>query len=268
MSMRQAAKVPRDATARLTGLRATSGVIRFMAEDAQAFAFSLMTHDRAKVRQSARYLRTDDECFDFSRQYFGRGPVQHRYEISSLLTMARENGTQAACEIGAFDGGTSALFIRALDLDLFVVMDLYVKNRWRLRQAAPKHQTLHVVDGDSTHPLTTKRLRRKLAGRPLDLLLIDGDHSWSGVRRDFLTYRELVRDGGVIAFHDICATNPADPNHWAGGVPDFWKLISALYPSRAFIETPGQEGFGIGAITYSRVTPLAPIIEAVEPSAP
>jgi predicted O-methyltransferase YrrM len=179
--------------------------------------------------------------------------------------MARENGTKVACEIGAFDGGTSALFSQALGLDLLVVMDLYVRNRWRLRQAAPSHQTVHVIDGDSTHPLTTRRLRRKLAGRPLDLLLIDGDHSWSGVRQDFLIYHQLVRDGGIIAFHDICETDPADTELWAGGVPNFWRLISTLYPSQAFVETPGQQGFGIGAITYSHSTPLTPLIEAIEP---
>lgn len=41
-----------------------------------------------------------------------------------------------------------------------------------------------------------------VAGRDFDLLLIDGDHSFDGVRRDFVNYGPLVREGGVILFDD------------------------------------------------------------------
>lgn len=37
----------------------------------------------------------------------------------------------------------------------------------------------------------------------IDFLYIDGDHSYEGVKSDFITYGPLVRKGGIIAFHDI-----------------------------------------------------------------
>jgi Methyltransferase domain len=37
---------------------------------------------------------------------------------------------------------------------------------------------------------------------PIDLLLIDGDHSESGVRRDWNEWSRFVRPGGVVIFHD------------------------------------------------------------------
>ncbi len=37
---------------------------------------------------------------------------------------------------------------------------------------------------------------------PYDLLFIDADHTYEGVRRDHLTYAEMVRPGGIVAFHD------------------------------------------------------------------
>ena len=45
-----------------------------------------------------------------------------------------------------------------------------------------------------------------LAGEKLDVLFIDGDHSYAGVRQDYYLYRDLVRPGGLIGFHDIKET--------------------------------------------------------------
>jgi hypothetical protein len=39
-------------------------------------------------------------------------------------------------------------------------------------------------------------------------LFIDGDHSYEGVRRDFELYSHLVKDKGIIAFHDIVVHPP------------------------------------------------------------
>lgn len=41
-----------------------------------------------------------------------------------------------------------------------------------------------------------------LAGRYLDLLLIDGDHSRAAALADWTTYHSLVRPDGLVALHD------------------------------------------------------------------
>ena len=57
-----------------------------------------------------------------------------------------------------------------------------------------------------------------------DLIFIDGDHRYDGVKSDFEAYRPLLSSRGVILFHDV------DPNHAfkgaAGG--DVWKFWSEL----------------------------------------
>jgi hypothetical protein len=151
---------------------------------------------------------------------------------------------------------------RVLAPDTLIVMDLYIKNRWRLRRAAPAGQSIHTIDGDTTHPLTVSRLRRKLRGRKIDLLIVDGDHLWRGVKHDFLTYREFVRDGGLIAFHDICAATDPDSPAWTGDVPAFWQTVSPLYSSQEFIDSPGQQGFGIGVIRYDPARSVAAVVSA------
>jgi predicted O-methyltransferase YrrM len=42
----------------------------------------------------------------------------------------------------------------------------------------------------------------------LDLVFIDGDHSEAGCERDWLSWREHVRAGGRVVFHDARADRP------------------------------------------------------------
>jgi len=41
-------------------------------------------------------------------------------------------------------------------------------------------------------------VKKILAGRQVDFLFIDGDHSYEGVKKDFEMYSSLVRKGGVV----------------------------------------------------------------------
>ncbi len=260
---RELSKIPVETLASLTGLRASPYVAELVGEDLLALGRYLLDPSaRHAERQEAASANSVEECFAFAQDHFGVGPVQHMAEIKGLLGLAKENGAQLVCEIGTRDGGTSVLFSRVLRPQTLIVMDLYAKNRWRLRRAAPPGQAVYVIDGDSNHHVTVARLRRKLRGRRLDLLLIDGDHRWSGVRQDFMNYRELVRDSGLIAFHDICEVE--DPERGtAGDVPAFWKLIRTIYPSYEFVETPGQQGLGIGVIRYRRDQSITPVVAAL-----
>lgn len=55
-----------------------------------------------------------------------------------------------------------------------------------------------VIEGMSDDPAVIDRAGRQT----YDVLLIDGDHTFDGVRRDFENYRAMVRKGGVILFDD------------------------------------------------------------------
>jgi len=48
-----------------------------------------------------------------------------------------------------------------------------------------------------------KAVEDSLRGEELDLLIIDGDHSYNGVTKDFTLYSPFMRQGGCILFHDI-----------------------------------------------------------------
>ena len=42
----------------------------------------------------------------------------------------------------------------------------------------------------------------------IDILHIDGDHSYESVKNDYETWSKFVKDDGVILFHDTCVENP------------------------------------------------------------
>lgn len=266
---RRALRAPLRLISRITGIKGGGHVFRFIGEDARALAGYLSSPAaRRAERVDAESVESPQAGFAFSRAHFGVGPVQNPSEIAGLLDLARENGAAVVCEIGAQDAGTSVMLSRVLRPELLVVMDLYIKNRWRLRADAPRGQAIATIDGDTTHPLTVRRLRRKLKGRKLDLLIIDGDHLWGGVRHDFLTYREFVRSGGLIAFHDICPATDPDSPAWTGDVPAFWRTVSTLYEHHELIERDGQQGFGIGVLRYDPAVAVTAVSAAEQAPSP
>lgn len=64
-------------------------------------------------------------------------------------------------------------------------------------------------------------MRTLLADRPVDPLFVDGDHTYVGARSDYEMYGPLVRDGGIVAFHDIVPGLESA----VGGVPRFWRGV-------------------------------------------
>jgi predicted O-methyltransferase YrrM len=102
-----------------------------------------------------------------------------------------------------------------------------------------------MIHADAHDPLTRDRVKRLFGGRAVDLLFIDGDHSYEGVRRDFDLYSPLVRKGGMIALHDIVP----GPTVLVGEVPRFWRELKRTHTaSHEIVEDWQQGGFGIGVI--------------------
>ena len=85
-----------------------------------------------------------------------------------------------------------------------------------------RHQErIHLIRGSLHDSQILSTVLRIVAGKKLDFLFIDGDHSYVGVRKDFEMYSSLVRKGGVIALHDIVHHPPAT----RVDVDKFWNEI-------------------------------------------
>ena len=209
--------------------------------------------ERRRQHEALRKCRTPDDLLGFARATFGI--TQHAEEIVPFIAMARAEKPRLACEIGTQRGGNNFLLSWAIpEIEQMIGLDLFVQNRLQLRHFRRKGLNLSLIDGSSHSERTVMKVKALLGGAKLDLLFIDGDHRYEGVLADFHRYRPLVRDGGLIAFHDIQpdGRDQGETRAFSGGVPDVWRHIRAQYPSQEFIrDRLTQRGRGIGVISYS-----------------
>ena len=175
-------------------------------------------------------------------------------EISQLLALAAERKVRRVLEIGTAQGGTTFLLGRAIPTaEMLATVDLLPRHRNVLRFLCEPKCATHVLRGSSAETKVQQRIAALLYGAPLDLLFLDGDHCYDGVRKDYHWYSQFVRPGGLIVFHDIVRAaesgSPTAGHRWVGGVPRFWHEIkSEVTRSWEFVENWNQQGFGIGVI--------------------
>jgi cephalosporin hydroxylase len=214
-----------------------------------------LRRDFAALSKQYATLSSLDEQIDLIRAHKVFGAIQQHREIAGLLEILRQNPPRYVCEIGTASGGTLFLVAQACAPGaLLFSVDLGLSFERCLVHArfATRRQKIVSLRADSRNPETLNRVRSLLRGQPLDLLFIDGDHSYEGVKADFTNYRSLVRPGGLIVFHDIVrdfGTRYGKPTgHYTGGVPVFWEEIKLQHRTSELIEDPEQDGFGIGIV--------------------
>lgn len=185
-------------------------------------------------------------------------PLQKRSEVLRLTELVRELRPSAVCEIGAAGGGTAFIFAHAAADEATVVsvdLEFGRARREAVRLFARARQRLVCVQGDSHEPATLDAVRATLAGRPLDLLYLDGDHSFEGVAADFRLYAPLVRAGGLVVLHDIVpdfrARYGVETSSDTGGVPLFWERVKRAGGEVVeIVEDAAQDGYGIGILRW------------------
>jgi cephalosporin hydroxylase len=168
-------------------------------------------------------------------------------EILSLTRAVAELKPGIIVEIGTARGGTLLIWSQLASRQV-ITCDLQdLSDKADLLTAFPPKGSqcaVTLLRGDSHDAAFKQQLARHLDGKKADFLFIDGDHTKSGVTADYQDYREFVRPGGIIAFHDIVEAQPYPTNQ----VYELWKDLRQEFPSEEFIHDPSQIGFGIGII--------------------
>ena len=156
-------------------------------------------------------------------------------EIAWFYKKAQDTNPSIIVEIGIKEGGNLKVLSTLLSEEgLAVGIDQREEIPWKMDDSLCKVE--HIV-GSSHEPYTLDRLKELLGGRPIDVLFIDGDHSCEGMLQDYKDYAPLVKDGGIIAVHDI---------YYLEEVTAAWNAIE--HPRKE--ESPKiHSSIGIGVIT-------------------
>lgn len=206
------------------------------------------------LRHEQSGIHEPQAILEFARRHFEAG--QKTSEILAFAEFARSYTPRVFCEVGTYQSGTHFFLTHALpSVSTTIAIDLLIRNKEKLKLLQKPGQVSVLLEASSRYRTTSRKIEALLAGQPIDLLFIDGDHSYEGVRDDFLAFRGLVREGGLIAFHDICEDYETrygrKTGQYAGGVPRFWRKLREGFDYREFVDIPEQDGFGIGVIVQA-----------------
>lgn len=203
-------------------------------------------------------LQTLDAKISHVRASADFGFTQKITEIRSLLERVQALGARRVLEIGTFEGGTLALLAQVAAPDARILsldINYYDYRLHSYPRLARARQVIKCINADTHRRETLAAVNHWLGKDRLDVLFIDGDHSYEGVKADFEMYSPLVRTGGLIAFHDIhpdYRTRYGRPTEAdVGDVPRYWQELRAGRDATDLIEDEGQDGMGIGVLYQS-----------------
>lgn len=158
---------------------------------------------------------------------FGFG---ERAFYSMFASLINEH-TKDILEIGVFKGQTLALFrILSPNANIIGITPLDTTGNYWESNYQNDIETIHnqfnlkqpvILRGLSNNP----DIIREASKKEYDLIYIDGDHSYNGVKQDLINYSKLVKLGGFLVLDD-CATHYNMPDGMFRGHDETTKSVN------------------------------------------
>ena len=185
----------------------------------------------------------EDLAFLFSSNQLNHGIVSQELDEATLLyrlVRRRENAT--IVEIGRFKGGSTFLIAAAVgegthvwSYDIHVAHDAAFTGEEldrELREALQRYGLAGRVDVIVADSRTADP-----PPEPVDVLLVDGDHSYEGVSADWRHWRGRLAPGGHVLFHDA-----VDYGGFGTYVEGVGRLVAELDRDASLVRLPNAGG--------------------------
>lgn len=163
-------------------------------------------------------------------RYCGIGVDSWQYpnQFSKYLTYLSDCNIKNYVEIGCHKGGTFIITVEYLSRFNKIEKCLAVDN-WP-RNIMKEYSKINPCVEYLTIDSKSSEFEKKYSDRKWDLVLIDGDHSYAGVKAD---YQHVYANAKYIAFHDI-------KNIFCPGTQQIWQDVKSIEKNVKFYEWTDQ----------------------------
>ncbi len=140
------------------------------------------------------------------------GIEQNRYELNELCKFIANNGIKSWLEIGIAHGELLRFMEKEMKLKAMGIT---------LPEYTHAHTGLTVIYGSSRDFSVINSVKDYVSENgKYDMIFVDGDHSYEGVKADYHNYKDMCK---YMGFHDACGLRDCQ------GVPTFLSEIRDRY---------------------------------------
>jgi len=192
--------------------------------------------------------------YNLAKKSILMGAVQNEKELKKLIEILKNEKLENILEIGTYNGGTLYLWCKLATTDATIIsLDLpggnfgggyNIKKISKFKKYNQSNQKLFFLREDSHKKLSLKKVKDILKKNKLDILFIDADHTYQGVKKDFEMYSPLVKKNGFIIFHDIVLHDESTNCK----VNKFWTEIKKEYDYKEIVDNWNQRKAGLGIL--------------------
>lgn len=181
---------------------------------------------------------------------------EEQVELAALAAKVPAGGT--VVEIGCAQGGSATILDRATNQDARTSIFSIDQRPSPSAKERLRHSRVTLLEVSS---ITAAASWHQSGRGKVDLILIDGDHSFSGILSDFEKWREHLHAASTLLFHDVDAVARGGCAHFAIRV-----FIETLVRERWLVDSRHQFRFVSGRLgeNVPSVLPAAKFIATLD----
>lgn len=220
----------------------------------EAICKSLVRHGGTPIRpMGVPFL--DDRIQGYEDKYKGG----HSY-YSVLRAISQALKPSVILEVGTWEGTSAACFADGAPEALVVTIDHHSDpgddvNKAKTILAHEQYRNIYYVQGCSTEIVLKEKpgsrfvlpiVEEKLAGRKIDIMLVDGWHSGVMARADYDTYKHLFSENALVICDDLIGGDHVT----IFGMREFYDNIPG---KERYLDGAIHPGFPMGFIKHGSV---------------